>query len=780
MDFSNLFSQALGARVDQAMQPFQDPTEYLTNRAYADVGIPRADANVTPKTTTITHNEDGTKDVTHKFNVAGPVAPGQGLGPDFAQYEAQPQPQPQARSMAPAPAPVPASMSGMPAQPGAGMFPPGAQPIPAQPPAPQMQPTAAIQQIESGGNPNAVGAAGERGSMQVMPTTGTNPGFGVKPAANNTPAEIDRVGRDYYTAMQSRYNDPVLAAAAYNAGPGTMDRAIARAAQEGGHPMSYMPQSTQKYALQFAQLTGHQPGAANEAGQEPWTIQSANFRMPGHETAAQHDELNAAQGDEKKLAALATNDNVAKPVQAAAREELSNHYDQMKKTDQATKIVENGAQGDATDAGKIASAMNPKARPTEEGSYIKAILFARLGLTSLAQQEMEKISPTTSYQSLMDADGNHYSAKIAKSGEILSAKDAEGKPVDNTVLANLQANATGLKGATTGQTMGFDKTGNTISHTILPNGQGVQWKNETTGKILKGAPEGYHLGKDQKEMLGDTSYKQSLAADEAENRKQKAAGLPPMYSAQEMEARAQGKRNSILGLGAAGEIVSGTAGAPNPVTAETTPTAGGLGPDLERQAQAIARGDVQMPTGMGANNRRNQAIQNRVYELNPNFDPTVFTTRKKTEESFSTGKQGDVVRSMNTAIDHLDTMHKAAEALKNGQVPLFNRFANEFATATGQTAPGNFDAVKTIVGSEVAKAIAGGATALGDREEIRREIDNSRTPQQLAGVIAKYQDLLGGQMHGLETQYKSGGGNRWEEKLNPRTQEVLSKKSISR
>jgi hypothetical protein len=83
---------------------------------------------------------------------------------------------------------------------------------------------AAVMWQESRGNPNAVSPKGARGTMQTMPGTLTDPGFGVTPARNNSPAELERVGTDYLKAMLSRYNgDLVLALAAYNAGPGRAD-----------------------------------------------------------------------------------------------------------------------------------------------------------------------------------------------------------------------------------------------------------------------------------------------------------------------------------------------------------------------------------------------------------------------------------------------------------------------------------------------------------------------------------------------------------------------------
>ena len=84
--------------------------------------------------------------------------------------------------------------------------------------------SAAIPQIESGNNPNAVSPKGAVGAWQVMPNTSANPGFGVRPAANNSPAELNRVGKDYYDALTTHYNDPAIGAVAYNMGPGATDK----------------------------------------------------------------------------------------------------------------------------------------------------------------------------------------------------------------------------------------------------------------------------------------------------------------------------------------------------------------------------------------------------------------------------------------------------------------------------------------------------------------------------------------------------------------------------
>lgn len=86
----------------------------------------------------------------------------------------------------------------------------------------------AVVQQESGGNPNAQSAKGAQGLAQVMPATGASPGFGVQPLQNNSPQENLRFGTDYLNAMLKKYSGNVpQALAAYNAGPGTVDAALA-------------------------------------------------------------------------------------------------------------------------------------------------------------------------------------------------------------------------------------------------------------------------------------------------------------------------------------------------------------------------------------------------------------------------------------------------------------------------------------------------------------------------------------------------------------------------
>ena len=107
---------------------------------------------------------------------------------------------------------------------------------------------AAIMQKESGGRRYdkegrlLTSHKGAEGEMQVMPHTARDPGFGIKPARDNSPDELRRVGDEYASVLLRRYQDPMLAMIAYNMGPGATDKWLAA----GADPRK-LPKETQGY-----------------------------------------------------------------------------------------------------------------------------------------------------------------------------------------------------------------------------------------------------------------------------------------------------------------------------------------------------------------------------------------------------------------------------------------------------------------------------------------------------------------------------------------------------
>jgi hypothetical protein len=165
----------------------------------------------------------------------------------------------------------------------------------------------------------------------------------------------------------------------------------------------------------------------------------------------------------------------------------------------------------------------------------------------------------------------------------------------------------------------------------------------------------------------------------------------------------------------------------------------------------------------------------RVKQLNPNYDATFFATKNKARMAFATGKQGDTVRSLSVATDHLDQLQDAANALKNGDISLANRIANTWGQQTGHPEVTNFNAMVEIVGDEVAKAVIGsGAGGQGDREGIKKNFNANAGEQQISGAIAKYKGLMGSQLNGLRRQYKQSTGlDDFDDMISPTAQAEL-------
>lgn len=149
-------------------------------------------------------------------------------------------------------------------------------------------------------------------------------------------------------------------------------------------------------------------------------------------------------------------------------------------------------------------------------------------------------------------------------------------------------------------------------------------------------------------------------------------------------------------------------------------------------------------------------------------------TRLKALRDFSTGTQGQLVTSFNTAIDHLDTLKELGNALNNGNLQLANKIKNTAAAWTGDADITNLDTAKQIVGAEVIKSIVARGGGQAEREEAANQISRISSPKQLAGYIETTQKLMAGQLKSLEQQYSSNTKRKdFRDKLLPRAKSVL-------
>ena len=98
---------------------------------------------------------------------------------------------------------------------------------------------------------------GALGEMQVLPTTAAAPGYGIRPY-DGSEDDLARVGREYLPAMYRHYgNDPAKMWAAYNAGPGNLDQALAKAKAQGtSNWLQFLPPETRDYVTKNMREVG--------------------------------------------------------------------------------------------------------------------------------------------------------------------------------------------------------------------------------------------------------------------------------------------------------------------------------------------------------------------------------------------------------------------------------------------------------------------------------------------------------------------------------------------
>jgi len=132
------------------------------------------------------------------------------------------------------------------------------------------------------------------------------------------------------------------------------------------------------------------------------------------------------------FAQIMAKEDVTPGDKAIAERLFAEDYMKERKIAEAEKKIQEATPND------LSRYMREKSK---EGSYVKAILYARLGLNDLAQKEQELLSPTLKMASATDSEGKQYTVERDNSGAIVRAFDSNGKTVGQEVLANLGAAA---------------------------------------------------------------------------------------------------------------------------------------------------------------------------------------------------------------------------------------------------------------------------------------------------------------------------------------------------
>lgn len=397
---------------------------------------------------------------------------------------------------------------------------------------------ARMQQVESGGRDfNAQGGpltspAGAMFRNQVMPSTAASPGFGVRPAADQTPEEYNRVGQEYYQALLKKYNgDERAAAAAYNAGPGRVDSNMA--ANAGQLNPAQLPRETQGYLGKVfnAMIPSAQAGTlpVGQAQRAPTITPPAAPTAPiSPQAMAQGAAQPRMQIDEEGNRLITNADGTTtvlgpnnRPLMAGGMEprdtpefrnrlfeeagkdpfkwmEISKQPEfaqfpamQTVAKEQARALLEqdfkmSAAKEQATQAIQAAASGDPRAGraiadelKNQEGSWVKMILLGFLS-PQLAGEEAVKLGFGNKWQSVSNEKGETALIQVNAKGLPLKGISADNKPLTQEQLASF---ATGGKRELDipGGTYINDKTGE-VGRVVTDKRTGQSYVQTDTGR----------------------------------------------------------------------------------------------------------------------------------------------------------------------------------------------------------------------------------------------------------------------------------------------------------
>lgn len=192
--------------------------------------------------------------------------------------------------------------------------------------------------------------------------------------------------------------------------------------------------------------------------------------------------------------------------------------------------------------------------------------------------------------------------------------------------------------------------------------------------------------------------------------------------------------------------------------------------------QKVANYEIPISGFGGMDAKTRQRILPLVSMYKPEFDATQYATRAALRKDFTSGKAAANIRSLNTAVSHLDSLKKAGDELDNGPLQLWNRIANAGLTAVGDPRVTRFENAATAVEGELATVFKGTAGTDQEIKQWRQNISAIQSPEQIDGGVKQVVELLGGRLQALRDQYEKGIGEVGGFTiLSPKSREILSK-----
>jgi len=597
-----------------------------------------------------------------------------------------------------------------------------------------------------------------------------DPIFQNRPITSLTPAEQTRANEDYKTILQQQLQT-------YGVDPSEDHIRLAHFLGAKG-------------AADYLKTGAVSPAAAAANGGVDRVQAIAQGRLAGTTAPASGallapshaEQFVQATQDPSKLSAVRNDPTAPVGFRLAATDQ---DYERMSNQQQITQAQSQLAQMARTNDWTGLS--DQLKSDTNEGSIFRAMFYQQAGLADLAKQEQLKLGAGRTWQTVDLGNGQQGVVQVGADGAPIKGYTASG-PMDPDQLVS----AVGITGANS-------KTAVTQAQQAAANLGEILRKQEADGfrfapgEINARMRQAYNqtyqslMSPHAGPMTAPSPVLTATTAQSQLGVPQQPGSLPaqgPQVPGGQAQAAVQ-----------PGQVEPGQVRAPAPpsvadrIARMKSQLPGDTYDTWKKRTDALANVDAQSvedvaqqianyqirPSSLNRGQAFNQLVMSRVQELNPTYSTGRYEAANRTETAFATGQQGNQVRSASVALDHLQQLKELTNGLENTNVPMWNRVKNEYATATGEVGPSNFDAAKRIVADEVMKTIVAGGGGQHEREALQHDLNNAKTPKQLAGVIDQWSGLMAAQLKGLKTQYTAAGlpGANFDDKLSDRARVLM-------
>lgn len=245
-------------------------------------------------------------------------------------------------------------------------------------------------------------------------------------------------------------------------------------------------------------------------------------------------------------------------------------------------------------------------------------------------------------------------------------------------------------------------------------------------------------------------------------------------------------QNTIAGENARTKYVQGQENARNKATIDATNSRSGFNADgtlnskFDSQVQAILDYRAAPYSGVSMRSGPGAAIMAEVNRRDPTYDTSQYPAKAAALKSLTSGKDGQTLDQVNTAVQHLSQLKGLLAALNTGQVNVINQARQAFQAATGNSAPTDARVVANMAAGEVNKVVTGGPGAEGDRDISRAATQLTGSPEQQQGAMDNIIGLMAGRLNSVGNRFKQAKlGPQFDNMLLPETKAALAQHGYS-